>query len=118
MKTHFTFLLLVVAARAHTTPVTNINAFYRDGQVFVTWTNPTPPDNMQFTLYKSIAPILRGIDLLSAENLGNVRGYSCRRPRPLIWMNLKIDSAGTPLPDSIGLFVGSPLQTMNRLFLL
>jgi hypothetical protein len=51
--------------------ITNIDAFFRDGQVFVTWDN-LQETNVRYTLYRSPTPIQYGYQLASAQNLGYV----------------------------------------------
>ncbi len=86
----------------YATPVTNINAVYRYGQVFVTWDNVAAD---LFILYKSSSPIIHGYNLTSAQNLGKVNVTS-------VWNShqqrlLKIDSASSPLSSTKGLFVAT-----------
>jgi hypothetical protein len=91
-------------------PVTNINAFFRDGQVFVTWTNLTTT-NVSYTLYKSSNLILNGQQLSSAQNLGYVRDNSSLNQRLTEITGtpayLKIDSTSPPLASTKGLFVAT-----------
>ena len=94
----------------HSQTVTNINAFYRDGQVFVTWENLTV-SNVLYTLYHSSNPIEYGYQLSSARNLGSVRDNSAKNERLSdilgILKYLKIDSARVPLSGIQGLFVAT-----------
>jgi hypothetical protein len=97
---------LQFSAFAQTT-VTNLNAFYRDGQVFVTWDNLSTT-GVRYNLYKSSTPIQNGAQLLNAENLGAVRDNSARNLRLTGIFGIryfKIDSSGTPLNSTQGLFV-------------
>ncbi len=92
-------------------PATGMNAFFRDGQVFVTWENLSTTDVL-YTLYKSSTPILSGMDLPQVQNLGKVPGNSAlnRRLSDLsqgIPKYLKIDSASAPLASTNGLFVAT-----------
>jgi hypothetical protein len=108
-KTNDTIRTAIVANQSQ--QVTNINAFFRDGQVFVTWTN-LGTTNVAYTLYRAINPIHYGHDLSSAQNLGNVRDNSGLNQRltdiaggtPVY---LKIDSASSPLTSDKGLFVAT-----------
>ena len=90
--------------------VTNINALFRDGQVFVTWDNLTTT-NVRYTLYRSSNPIHSGSQLTSAQNLGNVRANSGlnKRLTDIVGTStyLKIDSASVPLASTKGLFVAT-----------
>jgi hypothetical protein len=107
-KTNDTIRAAIVANQSQ--PVTNINAFFRDGQVFVTWTNLTTT-NVRYTLYKSSNPILIGQQLSSAQNLGNVRDNSSLNQRLTEITGtpayLKIDSTSPPLASTKGLFVAT-----------
>jgi hypothetical protein len=90
-------------------PVTNIDAFFRDGQVFVTWDN-IPTTNVRYTLYKSSDPIRHGANLTSAQNLGDVRDFSARDQRLTgtgASVFLKIDPGLPPLAMTKGLFVAT-----------
>ena len=101
--------LLQLSAFAQTT-VTNLNAFYRDGQVFVTWDNLTTT-GVKYNLYKSPNPIQYGSQISSAQNLGAVRDNSARNLRLTNLLGgtrcFKTDSAGTPLSITKGLFVAT-----------
>lgn len=90
-------------------PVTNINAVYRYGQVFVTWDNVTAD---LFILYKSSSPIIHGNNLLSAQNLGKVNYLSAFNAHPQRY--LRIDSISSPLASTKGLFVAT--STSNGSF--
>jgi hypothetical protein len=96
-------------------PATGMSAFFRDGQVFVTWENLSITDVL-YTLYKSSTPILSGMDLPQAQNLGKVPGNSAlnRRLTDLslgLPKYLKIDSASAPLAGTSGLFVATSTAT-------
>jgi hypothetical protein len=88
--------------------VQNINALYKDGQVFVTWDN-LQTTNVVYTLYKSSFPIQYGYQLGTAQNLGDVRDNSGLNKRLTDIIGtatyLKIDSASAPLGSNKGLFV-------------
>ena len=94
------FLIQIISS-AQTT-VTNLSAFYRDGQVFVTWDNLTTT-GVRYNLYKSATPILYGSQLSTAQNLGAVRDHSARNLRLTGIFGtryFKIDSAGTQLAST------------------
>ena len=114
MKTLSVLFGLALSVNAYATPVTNISAFYRDGQVFVTWDNLITT-NVIYTLYRSKNPIEFGSELSSAENLGFVRANSARNQRLSGILGtaryLKIDSLGTPLESTRGLFVATTTIT-------
>jgi hypothetical protein len=90
--------------------VQNINALFKDGQVFVTWDN-LQATNVVYTLYKSTNQIEYGYQLSSAQNLGNVRDNSGLNKRLTDIIGtatyLKIDSASAPLASNKGLFVAT-----------
>lgn len=110
MKTLLTFFTLnLIIFQVNSTPVTNINAVYRNGQVFVTWDNSN--GNFYF-LYKSSSPILHGNQLSSAQNLGKVNSVSAFNVHANRY--LRIDSASPPLASTKGLFTAT--STANGLF--
>lgn len=96
--------------------VTGLNGFYRNGQVFLTWTNQSNQNNY-YKVYRSQSPITHGWQLSACEYLGwtvqksaldfdltahyNQNNYLC------------IDSGGTPLPPSKGLMVATTLASGN-----
>ena len=91
------------------TIVTDLDASYRDGQVFVTWENLDTTE-VRYNLYKSPDPVHYGFQLASAQNLGSVRDNSARNLRLTTYTDtsyFKIDSAGTPLANTQGLFVAT-----------
>lgn len=111
MKTLLTLLLLVATANINAATVTNINAFYRDGQVFITWDN-IATTGVVYTVYRSPNPIRYGYQLLSAQNLGFVRDNSALNKRLTDLSGgtpkyLKIDSSSAPLGSDKGLFVAT-----------
>ena len=104
------FLVQIISS-AQTT-VTNLSAFYRDGQVFVTWDNLSTT-GVRYNLYKSSTPIQNGSQLSNAENLGSVRDHSARNLRLTGIFGtryFKIDSAGTQLASTQGLFVATSTE--------
>lgn len=111
MKTFLLTVIIIIFSVSlnHSATVTNINAVYRYGQVFVTWDNVTADF---FVLYKSSAPILHGSDLSTAQNLGKVGPYSSFNVHP--GRHLRIDSAALPLVSTKGLFVAT--STSNGAF--
>jgi predicted esterase len=91
-------------------PVTNIRAFFRDGQVFITWDNLTS-NNLLYTVYRYPEPIQHGHQLGSAQCLGNVRdnsGLDARMSQITggSWY-LRIDPDSVPLTINKGLFVAT-----------
>jgi hypothetical protein len=106
------FCLLQSSGFSQTT-VTDLSAFYRDGQVFVTWDN-LAITGVRYNLYKSSDPIQYGFQLSSAQILGAVRDNSARNLRLTNVLGgtryFKIDSAGTPVPNTKGLFVATSTE--------
>ena len=92
--------------------ITNMNAFFRDGQVFVTWDNLTTT-NLVYMLYRSTNPIKFGSQLSAAQNLGSVRDNSALNQRLSSILGttkyLKIDSSSAPLGSNKGLFVATSI---------
>ena len=106
--------IFVLQLTAYTqTTVTNINSFYRDGQVFVTWDNLTTT-GVRYNLYKSTELIQFGFQLALAQNLGSVRDNSAKNQRLTNILGgtryFKIDSAGVPLSSTKGLFVATSTE--------
>ena len=93
--------------------VSNFSAFYRDGQVFVTWDNLTTT-GVKYNLYKSPDPIHYGLQLASAQNLGSVRDNSAKNQRLTTLLGntryFKTDSVGTPIASTQGLFVATSTE--------
>ncbi|MGB3074452.1 MAG: MopE-related protein [Chitinophagales bacterium] len=109
-------LFAVVPQLLSASHVTGLNGFYRNGQVFLTWTNQSNQNNY-YKVYRSQSPITHGWQLSACEYLGwtvqksaldfdltahyNQNNYLC------------IDSGGTPLPPSKGLMVATTLASGN-----
>ena len=96
----------------HSTFITDLTAHYSDGQVFATWQN-LDTIGVRYNLYKSTDPIQYGHQLSSAFNLGAVRDYSAINFRLTTYNDtsyFKIDSAGTPLVRTQGLFVATSTE--------
>jgi hypothetical protein len=66
------------AAWAYT--VSELAAFYRDGQVFITWQNP-PAENLRYKVYRSLLPITNTAELGDAAYIGFVRDQSSKNIR-------------------------------------
>jgi hypothetical protein len=95
-------IVLLSMPLANSETVTNINAVYRSGQLFLTWDNISAGT---FLVYKSPSPILHGSNLPFAQYLGRI-GYSSAY-NPSAGRYLRIDSAAEPLASTKGLFVGT-----------
>ena len=115
MKKFYTIIVLVILLQLTgfaQSIVTNLSAFYRDGQVFVTWDNLSST-GVRYNLYKSTTPIQYGSQLSTAQNMGAVRDNSARNLRLTGIFGtryFKIDSSGTPLNSSQGLFVATSTE--------
>nr|MBA2423533.1 hypothetical protein [Chitinophagales bacterium] len=92
--------------------VTGLTGFYANGQVFLTWTNATNVNNY-YKVYRSTSPINNGSQLSGCEYLGWTNQYSAKDHDLSAHYGqnkyLRIDSAGTPLPSTKGLFVATTL---------
>lgn len=96
--------------------VTNLHGFYRSGQLFLTWNNIADP-TAYYKVYRSTAAINSAAQLSSCEYLGYVDSKSSVNHHltrhDLTVRYLRIDSAGTPLNSSTGLFVATTLVNDN-----
>ncbi|MEO6169293.1 MAG: hypothetical protein ABIO46_02110 [Chitinophagales bacterium] len=88
--------------------VTNLKATYRDGQVFLTWTNPTG-SNYQYNVYRSTSKFTSSSQLSSSKNIGFVRDNSSQNIQLSIDLPgdvyYKIEPTGSPLAATQGLYV-------------
>jgi hypothetical protein len=118
MRLKILFLLLLFTQKnfLSANPVTGFNAFYKNGQVFCTWTNSSS-SGIEYHLYRSPLPILHGSYLTSCQYLGAVRDSSSYNKhlseiesQPYY---LKIDSQSSPLDNTTGLFVATSQQNGN-----
>nr|MBP9884016.1 hypothetical protein [Chitinophagales bacterium] len=96
--------------------ISGLTAFYRDGQVFLTWTNVSGEENY-YLVYRSLSPIAYGWQLPGCEYLGKSHQLSAIDADLTAHYNqdyyLRIDSAGTPLATTSGLFVATTLADGN-----
>jgi hypothetical protein len=97
---------LVFQAKAY--KVSSLSATYKNGQVFLTWTNPAAT-NLKYRVYRSTTPITSGTQLNSSNLLGYVLDNSGKNIRK---SNLKgtstyytIDETAGPLASNKGLYV-------------
>ena len=110
MKKIFLIPLLFFFSASDSAVVTNLQAQYKHGQVFLTWNN-IGSTGVKYFLYKSSTPITSGAQLSSAQNLGYVVDSSGVNKRLTSALNngsiigFKIDSAGNQLTPGNGLFV-------------
>lgn len=99
--------------------ISGLAAFYRDGQVFLTWTNVAGEANY-YQVYRSLSPIEYGWQLAGCEYLGRTHQLSARDISLTSHYNqdyyLRIDSAGSPLPATSGLFVATTLAEGNYFY--
>lgn len=88
--------------------VSNLASEYHNGQVFLTWTNPSVK-NLQYNVYRSTLPLLTSGQLTSSTFLGFVRDSSSKN---IFWSQqsgekifFKIKDSGQPLASNKGLYV-------------
>ncbi|HYV95451.1 MAG TPA: MopE-related protein [Chitinophagales bacterium] len=112
MKKIFAGILAIVSLYAHAATVTNLSGSYKQGQVFLTWEN-TGYTNAFYKVYRSTVPITSGSQLSSCEYLGYTDSHSSQdwnlSRQDSVTRYLRIDSAGTPLSSTTGLFVATTL---------
>ena len=116
MKTFFSLVLCVASFYSQANTVTGLTGSYKQGQVFLTWQN-TGDTTAFYKVYRSISPITSGSQLSGCEYLGYTNSHSSQDWN-LTYQDsttrfLRIDSAGTPLTSSIGLFVATTLVNGN-----
>jgi hypothetical protein len=96
--------------------VTELQASYANGQVFITWKNPSAT-NLQYNVYRSTSPILSAADLNTSTYLGFVRDNSGKNVRKstLYSQNFyfKTSSSGSPLASDRGLYVATCTNASN-----
>lgn len=112
-KFFFRVAVLTIAVPAFSAPafsaiVTNLKAVCKNGQVFLTWTNPAG-SKMQYNVYRSTTKFTSGSQLTSAKYIGFVRDNSALNiqlsadlPGDVYY---KIDDTGAPLSSTQGLYV-------------
>lgn len=90
--------------------VTNIKAEYHNGQVFLTWTNPSVK-SLQYNVYRSTSSFTSTSQLNSSSLLGFVRDSSSKN---IFWSQqsstkvfYKITDKGQPLVATQGLYVAT-----------
>lgn len=105
-------LALVATERAMAAPPTALEAAHRDGQTFLTWTEPTG-SGLRFRIYRSSTPIALPADLDTAETIGEVDNRSNINERET-WLNggapvvrLVIEEGEPALADTRGLAVAT-----------
>jgi predicted esterase len=105
-----TFLMVCIPVSS--APVTNVQATFQNGQVFITWNRILPTNAAyHYAVYRSQNPITSGSHLHSAEYLGTVRHNSSENIRMSAITGstkyLRIDSASAKLDETKGLFVAT-----------
>lgn len=73
-------LLQLASGVAYGLAVTELTALYQNGQVFLTWKNPTGT-NLQYNVYRSTLPIITSSQLTTGTYLGYVRDNSAQNLR-------------------------------------
>lgn len=105
-------LWILVSEYVSARHVSALTGFYRNGQVFLTWKNVSNLNNY-YKVYRSSSPITDGSQLSTCEYLGWTNQYSARDHDMSTHYGedryLRIDSAGTPLLSTKGLFVATTL---------
>ncbi|MCS6991235.1 MAG: hypothetical protein NZL95_05170 [Chitinophagales bacterium] len=103
-----TLILCLQASRLHAYTVTNLQASYANGQIFLTWTNP-PVNNLQYIVYRSSTPFSSSADLTADKRLGFVRDSSAKNYHWSILAKAnvyyRITDGGPTLAPSQGLYV-------------
>ncbi len=107
-----TLWFLVISLSAQTQTVTNLQGFYRDGQVFLTW-KEIADHSALYKVYRSATAITSSGQLSSCEYLGYVNSHSSVNHN-LSYAEgttryLKIEPGGSNLSASTGLFVALTL---------
>jgi pimeloyl-ACP methyl ester carboxylesterase len=108
-----------VQSASHQAQPSNINAFHRSGQTFVTWTE-LPYDgqfyDMLYRVYRHTQPI-HSQNLADASMIAEVNqmsGFNARRSEVRkAHHNYKIDPDGSELSDNTGLFVYTTKENGN-----
>jgi len=105
---------LLASEYASGSHISGLTGFYRNGQVFLTWNNASNLNNY-YKVYRSASPITEGSQLSACEYLGWTNQYSAKDHDLSAHYNedryLRIDSAGTPLLSTKGLFVATTLAS-------
>ena len=100
-------LMSTIPAKAYL--VTEIQAAYSNGQVFLTWKNPTAT-NLQYNVYRSTSP-LNASNINSSTYLGYVRDNSAKNSRKSQLYGstyyFKINASAPPLASDRGLYVAT-----------
>ncbi|HYV93398.1 MAG TPA: hypothetical protein VE978_16620, partial [Chitinophagales bacterium] len=71
----FFFFLISYSFESFGYTVTQLAGLYQNGQVFLTWQNPTG-SNFQYNVYRSATPLTTSSQLTSSTFLGYVRDSS------------------------------------------
>lgn len=102
------FLFLVVSAKAYT--VTNLVATSSNGQIFLTWKNPTAT-NLEYRVYRCNSMITNTNKLSTKQFIGYVRDNSGKNMRKSTLQNqdfyFTINPGNGPLTSDRGLYVAT-----------
>lgn len=116
MKKLLSIILVSATLFVQAETITALDAFYRNGQVFLTWQNASGL-NSYYKVYRSTTPITLSSQLRNCEYLGYTNSFSSKDWNLSMQDNatryLRIDSAGTPLTSTTGLFVATTLEVGN-----
>lgn len=112
-KFSYALILLIPISLCHVASsfgaiVTDLKATYRNGQVFLTWTNPAG-SQFQYNIYRSTAKFTTSSQLVTSKLMGFVRDNSSQNiqlsadlPGDVYY---KIEDTGLPLSSTQGLYV-------------
>lgn len=113
---NFLIAVVLLCTNVCAQTVSNLHGFYRSGQVFLTW-NKIADATAYYKVYRSTSAITTAGQLPSCEYLGYTNSKSSVNHNLTqhdgIVRYLRIDSAGTPLNSSTGLFVATTLVNGN-----
>lgn len=105
-------LFQLASGVAYGLTVSELTALYQNGQVFLTWENPTDT-NLQYNIYRSESPITTSSQLTTSSYLGYVRDNSAQnlRKSELNMQGLDyyyvITTNQSPLASDRGLYVAT-----------
>ncbi|HYV92810.1 MAG TPA: T9SS type A sorting domain-containing protein [Chitinophagales bacterium] len=101
-------ILFISFSQSKAYTVSNLATECHNGQIFLTWTNPSAT-NLQYNVYRSVVPFTLSSQINSTNYLGFVRDNSSQN---IFWSQqtdeniyYKITDNGQPLPASKGLYV-------------
>lgn len=115
----FLFPLLCIAISSHAYTVTNLTATYSNGQIFLTWKNPSA-DNLVYKVYRTYAKILTPSQLSADNYIGYVRDNSAKNIRKSQLQEeafyFTITPDGEPLDSDCGLYVSTCMDNKRHYY--